>query len=114
MTKIFFFSPNGYALLKDEALRQMLQQSHGWQADGAAWIYGVCVPKHDMDPNDVADCLTALGVHVVPGMHDETKPHPDIVTALSAHGLTAQDRGADIARKMHAACEMPVMKPHYF
>lgn len=115
MTKIFFFSPTGYAPLKDEVLRGMLHQSHGWQPDGAAWVYGVCIPKHGQDPNELADYLTSIGVHVVPGVHDSyTKPHPDIITSLSAHGLTAQDRGADIARKMHAACGMSVMKPHYF
>lgn len=115
MTKIFFFSPNGYAPMKDDTLRGMIHQSHGWQAVGADWVYGVCNVKPGVEPNEVADRLTALGVHVVPGVHDsETKPHANIVSALAAHGVTAQDKGGDIARKMHVASGMPVLKPHFF
>jgi hypothetical protein len=115
MIKIFFFSPAGYAPLKDESLRGLLQQSHGCQLDGAPWVYGVCIPIHTADPSEVADRLQSLGVHVLPGIHDtDGKPDLAVVTALAKHGIVSTDGTKQIADKMHVLSGMPVLRPHYF
>jgi hypothetical protein len=116
MTKIFFLSPQGYGPLKDERLRGMLHQSHGWQADAATWVYGVCIPKHGQDPNELADYLASLGVRVVPGIHDPAPaalPTP-VVNALAICGIVATDSPTDVVRKMAVASGMPALRPHFF
>lgn len=115
MVQIFFFSPSGYAPLKDPALKMLLIGSHGWQSDGDSWVYGVCTPAPHINPNDVADLLESLGVIIIPGKHDPTKrAHATVVQALAKHGIDANDTGADIAIKMHAKSGMPHLKPHFF
>lgn len=112
MTKIFFFSPSGYAPMKDSVLRGMLHQSHGWQADGAPWVFGVCIPAHGVDPINVTDQLTALGALPLPSVHDSAaQPHPTIVAALAQFGVTPGDKGLDVARKMFNASGNRALRP---
>jgi hypothetical protein len=115
MTKIFFLSPQGYAPMKDEILRGMLHQSYGWQPDGVSWVYGVCIPRHGQDPNELADYLVSLGVRVVPGINDPSAALPTpVVNALAVCGVVATDSPRDLVRKMAAASGMPVLRPHFF
>jgi hypothetical protein len=116
MTKIFFISPQGYMPLKDETLRGMLHQSHGWQPDGVTWVYGVCIPKHGQDPNELADYLGSLGVRVVPGTNDPSPPAlpAPVLNALAVCGVVATDSPKDIVRKMATASGMSVLRPHFF
>lgn len=115
MTKIFFFSPSGYAPMKDSALRGMLHQSHGWQADGASWVFGVCIPAHGVDPVDVTDQLTVLGIIPLPSVHDSvTQPHSTTIAALAQFGITQGDKGLDVARKMFNASGNPALRPSLY
>lgn len=114
MVKIFFFSPAGFAPMKDETIRNLCN-THGWQADGQTWVYGVAIPKPGIDPNEVADYLTSKGVLVVPGVHDQSTPvHPQIVTALATFGVTPADKGVHVAQKLAAASGSSVLRPHLF
>lgn len=114
MVKIFFFSLNGFSPMKDDHLRGLLTQSHGWQADGETWVFGVAIPRPGVDPNEVTDRLTSLGVHVLPGLQDTSTPkhHLNVLNGLSKFGITALDKTADIATKMHAVHGMPVLRHH--
>lgn len=116
MTKIFFFSPNGYAPMKDELLKALITESHGWQDDGATWVYGFCTPHPKVDPMQVADRLEALGVDVLPGMRDPDQPSPKdrIVQGLQSCGITPGDKSHQIIKKMAAKSGSPLMRPHHF
>ena len=112
MTKIFFFSPNGYAPMKGDKIRALCS-SHGWQDTGQSWVYGVAIPKPGVDPHEVADALTAAGITVFPGVHDhQTKVDGGAAQALAAYGVLASDLGQDVAAKMAKACGMPILRPH--
>jgi hypothetical protein len=115
MIKIFFFSPTGFIPMKNAILKSLIDGSHGWQADGESWVYGICIPRQGVDPNEVADVLESLGVHVLPGVHDQdTNPHPNVHKALARHGVVPGDKTSAITKKMHNACGMPILKPHFF
>jgi hypothetical protein len=100
--------------MKDEQLKRMLHQSHGWQADGETWVYGVAIPNSGADPSEVADKLTELGVTVLPGRFDDSPIPANAVSALAKHGVHPNHSGHEAAQAMHAACGMPCMKPHLF
>jgi len=101
--------------MKDPILKSLIDGSHGWQADGASWVYGICIPRQGVDPNEVADLLGSLGVLVLPGMNDpDNTPHPSIYSALAQFGITPGDKTPGVAKKMHTASGMPLLKPHFF
>jgi hypothetical protein len=115
MAEINFFAPNGMDFLKDAVLAHHAE-CHAWSADGAKWAFGVATPARGIDPNLVADMLTALGVTVLPGTKHPTPPDiPDaITTALSRHGVKKGDKTADIVQKMSAASGHPKLRPNYY
>src|SRR5579872_621820 len=114
MAQIFFFSPSGFVPMKDDAIHAMCE-THGWQADGATWVYGVAVPKPGVDPNSVADLLTSAGVIIIPGKHDPTTPVDNVTqAALAQFGIKANDKGIDVARKMATASGHPHLRPHLY
>jgi hypothetical protein len=114
MVKIFFLSATGYAPLKDRNVRGLLRQSHGWQADGESWVYGVAIPLPHVDPCDLEDALTSAGVMVLPGINDPDGVLPDqVVAALAKHGVTKAHKTRDVAKIMHQASGMRTLKPHF-
>jgi hypothetical protein len=116
MTKIFFFSPDGFRPMKDEILKSLITASHGWQDDGETWVYGFCVPHPKVDPSEVADRLEALGVDVLPGLRDPDDPEPKgrIISSLAKCGVVPGDKAKHIVKKMAAKSGSPLMRPHYF
>lgn len=100
--------------MKDAVLKNMAA-SHGWQSEGSTWVYGVCVPFPNVDPNDVADHLIGLGIHVLPGIHDtEGIPHPAIHAALAKHGIGPKDGTREIVKRLHEIHGMPALKLHLY
>jgi hypothetical protein len=117
MTQIFFFSEIGNAILQDPVFRSMANW-HAWGGEGSLGVdkfYGVALPYHNVHPNDVVNWLTDAGIHVLPSVHDkETDPHTKFLDVLSKHGVKNGDKAHDIAKKMHEATGMPLLKPHLF
>lgn len=115
MAEINFFTTNGVDFLADAVFAHHAE-CHVWQPDGAAYYYGVATPARGIDPQLVADMLTAHGVQVLPGTKHPTPPDiPDnVVDALKVHGVKKGDKTADIVQKMAAASGHPKLRPNYY
>jgi len=102
--------------MKDLSLKAMLSGSHGWQSDGDTWVYGVAIPRNGVNPNEIADYMTSLGVIVLPAMHDPDDPDPDpaVIAALGKHGVVKGDKTRHIAKKLYAASGHSGLRPHFF
>ena len=116
MSKIFFYSPNGFAPLK--TLRHLLHESHGWTwADTSKPpfpIWGVAVPRTGVDAAELVDALTKEGVVVLPSLHDSSPIPAEAASALAEHGVLPTDTAHDAATKMHSKSGMPVLRPHLY
>ena len=114
MAQIFFFSMQGYQPMKDEALKA-IARTHGWQAQGESWVYGVAIPQAHYTANEVADRLIALGDLVLPGIHDHnTLVDGQTQAALAQFGVNPGDKGIDVASKMAKVSGHPMLRPHFF
>lgn len=114
MTSLYVFSANGPEPFRDSSVKDMIHSHHIWAPDGVAWVYGVVYLSDRVHPLDLVDALTALGVHVLPSVHDTTTVHPEVSSALTKHGVTASDNTHACATKMHAASGMRSLRPHRY
>lgn len=100
MTSIHFFSESGFMPMKDAKLKSMIDGSHGWQADGAKWVFGVVHVKEGIHPLDVVDHMASLGITVLPSVLDIITPIDSKIYAALAEWIAPSDRTHAIATKM--------------
>lgn len=110
MVQIYFFSPLGYAPMKDATLKSLIGGSHGWQGEGQSWVFGLAEVKDGFHAADVRDRLESLGVITLPPFSDnETPIEQKVYTALSQH-ISPSDRTRAIAKKLGKL--HPALRPH--
>jgi hypothetical protein len=117
MTNIFFLSKDIADPIKEPSVQPLVSGYHLYQSqgEGETWVYGVCYPKDVCSPLDVVRALEALGIHVLPSVHDqETEVHPEVHKHLAKHGVVPGDKAHAVAKKMHQAAGRPPFEPHLY